>query len=442
MRDADARIASGARGGDGNTQRGGVGADANTNRGDGAPGVALRLPSDQDASGRTLGEAELVALRAVIESGTLTSTKGTYVKALETAFAAMLGVPHAVACASGTAAVHTAIAAIDPEPGDEIVTTPITDMGALAPIVYEAAVPVFADVDPVTGNVTAATIRDACSDRTRAVVVTHLFGRPCEMGEITALGRQLGVPIIEDCAQAFLAKSREAFVGSLGAFGCFSTQQGKHITSGEGGLVVTADDELARYAKRYVNKAWDYDAVGGTDHDFLALNYRMTELQGAVLCAQLEKLEAGVRQRIACARRFNERLAGVPGLTLAEPDEGDVHVYWRYALIVDPAEVPGGPTALAAELKLGGIASAPRYIQKPAFRCGVFANQKTFGESRFPFTLARPEAVDYDPARYPGTFEYLDRVLVLPWNERYTLHDVDHIADATIASVAKLRGEA
>jgi hypothetical protein len=107
--------------------------------------------------------------------------------------------------------------------------------------------------------------------------------------------------------------------------------------------------------------------------------------------------------------------------------------------MVDPGEVPGGTTALAAELKLGGIASAPRYIQKPAFRCGVFASQNTFGNSRFPFTLARPEAVDYDAARFPGTFEYLDRVLVLPWNERYTIEDVDRVADALIAAVDTLR---
>jgi perosamine synthetase len=438
MRDADARIASNTRGGDESTDRGNVGADSNTKRVDDAPGAALRLPSDQDASGRSLGEAELVALRAVIESGTLTSTKGSFVKGLEARFAEMLGTPHAVACASGTAAVHCAVAAIDPEPGEEIVTTPITDMGALAPIVYQGAVPVFTDVDPTTGNVTAETIRAACSDRTRAVIVTHLFGLPCDMTAIGAVASELGIPVIEDCAQAFLARSGDAYVGTMGKYGCFSTQQGKHITSGEGGLVVSADDERANFVKRYVNKAWDYDN-SPTDHDFLALNYRMTELQGAVLCAQLDKLDSGVRQRIACATHLNDRLEGVPGLTLPVPAAGDTHVYWRYVLMVDPDEVPGGTTALAAELKLGGIASAPRYIQKPAFRCGVFANQRTFGNSRFPFTLARPEAVDYDAARFPGTFEYLDRVLVLPWNERYTIEDVDRVADALIAAVDTLR---
>ena len=166
----------------------------------------LTLPSDQDASGRTLGAEEIALVAQAIRSGTLTSTKGTFVKTLEGRFADLLGVRHAYACASGTAAVHTAIAAIDPEPGDEIVTSPITDMGALAPILYQGAIPVFADVDPDTLNVTAATIQPRLSARTRAIVVTHLFGNPCEMSEIMALARARDIPVIEDCAQAFLAR--------------------------------------------------------------------------------------------------------------------------------------------------------------------------------------------------------------------------------------------
>src|SRR6267142_5908958 len=118
----------------------------------------MKLPSDADSSGRDLGAEELALLREVIESGTLNCTKGTQVKAFEKAFADRYGVPHARAVTSGTAAIHTAIAAIDPEPGDEIITTPITDMGAIAPILYQQAIPIFADVDPITLNVTADTV--------------------------------------------------------------------------------------------------------------------------------------------------------------------------------------------------------------------------------------------------------------------------------------------
>src|SRR5437667_12534356 len=138
----------------------------------------LTLPSDQEASGRTLGDEEIALAAEAIRSGTLTSTKGTFVKRLERRFAELLGVKHAWACASGTAAVHTAVAALDPEPGDEITTSPITDMGALTPILYQGAIPVFADVDSATCNITAATVEPCLSNRTRAIVVTHLFGNP------------------------------------------------------------------------------------------------------------------------------------------------------------------------------------------------------------------------------------------------------------------------
>src|SRR5439155_10929723 len=131
-------------------------------------------------------------LRQAIESGTLTATKGPLTKELERRFAEWIGAPHARACSSGTAAFHTAIAALDPEPGDEIVTTPITDMGALTPILYQGAIPVFADVDPLTYDVTAASIERVLSDRTRAIVVTHLFGNPCDMTDIMALARRRG----------------------------------------------------------------------------------------------------------------------------------------------------------------------------------------------------------------------------------------------------------
>ncbi len=147
----------------------------------------LTLPSDQDASGRTLGTEEVALLSEVIQSGTLTSTKGSFVKKFETEFAETIGASKAFACASGTAAIHSAIAAIDPNPGDEIVTSPITDMGALTPILYQGTIPVFADVDVKTYNVTARTIEACLSERTRAIIVTHLFGNPCDMTEIMEL---------------------------------------------------------------------------------------------------------------------------------------------------------------------------------------------------------------------------------------------------------------
>ncbi|OWK42952.1 DegT/DnrJ/EryC1/StrS family aminotransferase [Fimbriiglobus ruber] len=401
------------------------------------PVAALPLPSDQDATGRTLGDEEIALIAEAVRSGTLTVTKGRFGKTLETDFAALVGAKHAVACSSGSAAIHCAVAAFDPEPGDEIITTSITDMGALTPILYQGAIPVFADVDPRTGNVTAETIAARITDRTKAIVVTHLFGNPCDMTAIMALADAKNIPVIEDCAQAFLATHAGKPVGTFGAIGCFSLQQGKHVTTGEGGLVVANDPALARRVYLFVNKAWGYGDAN-PDHYFIALNYRFSEIQAACAVAQMAKLPSVVASRVATAARMDELLAGTPGVEIPHREPNDAHTYWKYCLRVDPAVIPGGPTALGKALKEANIASAPRYIQKPAFRCAVFRDQKTFGASRWPFTLARPEAVDYSAERFPGTFDYLDRVLVLPWNEKYTDDHLNYLGASIYQAATRL----
>lgn len=387
----------------------------------------LELPSDQDASGRTLGDEEVARVAEAIRSGTLTSTKGNFTRSFQERFATLCGAKHAWACASGTAAIHIAVAALDPEPGDEIITTAITDMGALAPILYQGAIPVFADVDPRSYNLTAETIRARLSPRTKAILLTHLFGNPCEMRDIMTLAREHNLPVIEDCAQSFMARSDGKHVGTIGSIGAFSLQQGKHITTGEGGIVVTDDPGLSRRSFLFINKAWGYGDPK-PDHYFLALNYRLSELQGAVALAQLDKLEWSVRQRQIMAARLTASLEGIPGISTPWVAAGNEHVYWKYCLHVDSKVIPGGSPELGRRLKERGIASAPRYIQKPAFQCEVIRAQRTFGNSRWPFTLARREAVDYSVENFPGTFAALEGVLVLPWNERYTEEIVDALA--------------
>jgi len=399
------------------------------------PGPILTLPSDQDASGRTLGDDEIALVSEAIRGGTLTCTKGNFTRRFEQDFAKLVGATAAHACSSGSAAIHCAVAALDPEPGDEIITSSITDMGALTPILYQGAIPVFADVDPLTGNLTANCIAARISPRTKAIVVTHLFGNPCDMTAIRAAAGT--IPIIEDCAQAFLAQHHGKMIGTLGTLGCFSLQQGKHITTGEGGLVVSDDPALARRVFLFINKAWGYGDVN-PDHYFLALNYRMSELQGACALGQLPKLEEVVNSRVRAAASLTQMLRDIPGVTTPVVASTDRHVFWKYCLMIDPAIINGGAVGMGKVLKEAGIASAPRYIQKPAFRCEIFAKQRTFGNSRWPFTLARPEAVNYDAALFPGTFEYLERVLVLPWNERYTSEHLEYLATAIRGAALRL----
>lgn len=390
----------------------------------------MTLPSDADASGRSFGAEELDELRRVVESGVLNCTKGTAVRTFEKRFAETLGIPFCRTTTSGTAAIHAAVAAIDPEPGDEIVTTPITDMGGITPIVYQAAIPVFADVDPRTFNVTAETIAPRITRRTKAVIVTHLFGLPCDMGPILELCAGHGIPVIEDCAQAFTASWQDRPVGTIGTIGAFSLQQGKHMTTGEGGMVVTADPGFERRMRLFIDKAWGYGDPK-PDHYFLALNYRMTELQGAVALAQLEKLEAMAAQRIRMARLMDEMIGGLPGVLPPAARPGSRHVYWKYPLTVDGSVIAGGVDAFAAKLKEAGIFSAPRYIQKPAFECQVIRDRVTFGKSGFPWVgehrRGEPEIV-YRPEDFPGTYEALSTIVVLPWNEKYTERHVEFIA--------------
>lgn len=402
------------------------------------PGLVMNLPSDQDSTGRTLGESELEYLREAVESGTLSTTKGRFGKALEKEFAAKLGAKHAFACTSGSAAIHVAVAAINPDPGDEIVTTSITDMGALTPLMYRGAIPVFAEVDTKTLNVTAKTIEKVLSDRTKAIIVTHLFGNPCEMNEIVALANAKGIPVIEDSAQTFLGKVGDKYAGAIGTIGCFSLQQGKHMTTGEGGIVVTNDDALARRMFLYINKAWGY-GDSNPDHYFMALNYRISELQAAVALGQLEKLEECVENRVRTADLLTGRLAGIDGVETPKIAANAKHVYWKYCLTVDDSKIKGGSVAMAGLLKEKNIFSAPRYIVKPAFMCEVFQRKNTLGTSQFPFNLARPEAIDYRVENFPDTAKALNDVLVLPWNEKYTDEHVAYIAENVRAAAEILR---
>lgn len=398
----------------------------------------MTLPSDQDASGRTFDETEIALVTEVLRSGTLTTTKGKFGKMLEQKFAEKFGAKYAYACTSGSAAIHIAVATVNPNPGDEIITTSITDMGALTPLMYRGVVPVFAEVDPKTLNVTAETIAAKISDRTKAIIVTHLFGNPCEMGPIMELAKQHNLPVIEDSAQTFLAKCGDAYAGTIGDIGCFSLQQGKHMTVGEGGMVITNDEKIARHMFLYINKAWGYGDANA-DHYFMALNYRISELQAAAALGQLEKLEECVANRQRTAALFTELIKGIDGIETPVIADNATHVYWKYPLTVDDSKIEGGSPALANVLKEKNIFSAPRYIVKPAFMCQVFQEKNTLGDSQFPFNLAREGAVDYEMENYPLTAKALHDVLVLPWNEKYTDEHVRYIADNVRIAASRLR---
>jgi dTDP-4-amino-4,6-dideoxygalactose transaminase len=398
----------------------------------------ISLPSDGDHTGRDLGKEELDLVRQVLETGTLFSPRGKFVARFEKEFAARYGMAYAYACSSGSAAVHCAVAALNPEPGDEIITTPITDMGALSAILFQGVVPVFCDVDPDSYNVTAEAIAHRITPRTRGVIVTHLFGVPCDMDPIMALCNARGIPVIEDSAQAFDATYNGKAVGTIGSVACFSFQQGKHMTTGEGGIVMTNNPDLARRMFLFINKGWGYGDKN-PDHEFLAPNYRMNEVTGAVALAQLAKLTSVVTRRKATAAQFTARISGISGIKPQKRPPNSEPVYWKYCVNVDESKTGVGIMEIAARMRAAGVFTVPRYIGKPAFECTIFRDKVTFGKSNWPYSHANRAGlppVDHDRTNFPGAVKALSQVLVIPWNEFYTDEHVKYIADALHASVA------
>jgi perosamine synthetase len=399
-------------------------------------GPAVRdtpFPSTADASGRTFGAAEAAAAARVVASGVLWRVDGTEVAALEREFAEQLGAAHAVASTSGTAALHLAVAAVNPEPGDEVIVPPITDFGTVIAVLACNAVPVFADVDPVTGCVTAESVAARLSERTRAVLVVHLFGGPAPIDEIVATCRPRGVAVIEDCAQAYLTvpPGPGGPAGTRGDIGCFSLQQTKHISAGDGGLTVTDDAGLARRMRLFADKGWPRDS-GERTHLFLGLNYRMTELVGAVARVQLTRLAGVVAARREVARRLVAGLADLRGLRVPPPAEIERHSFWLFPMLLDPGAAGVANADFGRALAAEGIPVSAGYLDRPVYLTPALTERRTYGDSAFPLT-APPARRDFRYARgdCPAAETLIDRtLLVLQCNERYTDRDVDDIVTA------------
>ncbi|MCX5660397.1 MAG: DegT/DnrJ/EryC1/StrS family aminotransferase [Planctomycetota bacterium] len=202
-----------------------------------------------------------------------------------------LGAPFAVPASSGTASLHVAVAGLGIPAGYEVITSPITDMGTAVAILYQNAVPVFAEVDPRTFNITAKSIEAVITERTRAVVLVHLAGTPADMDEIVALCKARKIALIEDCAQSWGATYKGKAVGNFGDAGCYSFNDFKHLSCGDGGFIITHDEAAYRSMHNCGDKYYDRLAQGNRLAG-LGANYRMTELQGAVALAHNANLFA------------------------------------------------------------------------------------------------------------------------------------------------------
>lgn len=365
------------------------------------------------------GADELEQLREALDQGTLFGPQGRKVKDLEAAMARHVGLAHATACSSGTAAIHAALIAAGVSPGDEVIVPPITDMGSLIPVLYQGAVPVFADVEPDTGCLSAASVAERVTERTAAVLAVHLAGNPCDLDALLDVCNKRGVMLIEDCAQAWGATYRGRPVGAFGAMGCYSLNEFKHISCGDGGLVVTDDDALARRLTLAVDKCYDRAAGAGMrDPTFLANNYRMTELQAAVALAQLPKLPDIVARRRAWCEGLSARIAGLPGVHPPAATPGADPSWWFYALRVD-----GDANAFAEALRAEGLPAAAHYIGRCVYEYPLFVNHSAFPRGGHAY-----EREAYAPGLCPNAEAFLRSVVILAINEGYTETDLEETA--------------
>ncbi|WP_135229235.1 DegT/DnrJ/EryC1/StrS family aminotransferase [Deinococcus fonticola] len=294
---------------------------------------------------------EIQAVNDVLQSGKVNYWTGNVCREFEREYADYLGVNHTIALHNGTLALELALYAFGIGEGDEVITTTRTFIASASAAVMRGCVPVIADVDPVSQNITAETIRPLITSRTRAIIPVHLAGWPCDMDPIMALAREHNLIVIEDCAQAHGAFYKGRPVGSIGHAGAFSFCQDKIMTTGgEGGLLALNDTAVWKKAWAFKDHGKSYDAVYNKEHppgfrwlhESFGTNWRMLEVQGAIGRIQLRKLPEWAARRRANAAVLNERFGAVAAFRLTLPPSEIDHAYYKYYVFVKPEQLREG----------------------------------------------------------------------------------------------------
>ena len=335
-----------------------------------------------------VGEEEWQALREPIMSGWL--TQGPKVEAFERRFAELHEVRHAVATTSCTTALHLALLAVGVRPGDEVIVPAFTWVASANAVLYCGATPVFVDVDPTTFNVDVEQALAAVTERTRAVVPVHLFGLCAEVARLRA-GLPETVAVVEDAACAAGARSDERFAGGLGDVAAFSFHPRKSVTTGEGGMVTTDDDDIAARVRRLRNHGASISEEQRhagpkpylmADFDVLGFNYRMTDLQGAVGLVQIEKLKGFIAERARWAAWYRDRLGDLDWLRLPQEPMQGRHAWQAFVCTLDPTRAPMSRNAMMEHLHAAGISTRPGTHAVPSL--GHYREHYRFGPNGFP----------------------------------------------------------
>jgi perosamine synthetase len=281
------------------------------------------------------------------------SSAGAFVERFKHAFAGRMGVRHGVAVANATAALHCALAALDLGPGDEVIVPAFTMMATIFAVLYTGATPVFVDCEIETFNLDPALLEGVVTARTRAIVAVHLFGHPCDMDAVNAVARRHGLAVVEDAAEAHGATYHGRSCGALGDVACFSFYANKIVTTGEGGMVLTSDKGLARRVRKLRDPC--HSDERRFIHDDIGFNYRMTNVQAAIGCGELENLDHYVARKQAMAARYEAGLRALRGVRTPRTLPHVRNVFWMYAILVDEAQYGRSKDELRALLREDGI---------------------------------------------------------------------------------------
>jgi perosamine synthetase len=400
----------------------------------GAAGAKLAVEGGEKAvksSGGKLirwGDPERQRLGAMLDQSTLFYWKGPQTTALIERVQQHHPMKHVMTCSSGTAALHIAVAAAGIGPGDEVITTGITDHGTVVGILFQLAVPVFVDLEPDTANLSVEAVARAITPRTKAIIAVHLTGNPCDLQGLKALADRHKLVLIEDCAQAWGAKYRGQPVGTVGHISCFSLQNGKHVTCGDGGVVGSNDDRFGPLLQRFGDKGMDrLNAKPFDSTAVLATNYRMSEPQAAVAAAQLDRLEAIAAKRARLGELLTEGISGLPAIVPPRVNAGDRATCWFYMFMLNPDRLNCSRQEFAKALQAEGAPSGAGYIALPLYKLPVF-QEHAFFAGRWPVKEMGLTSMDYRKVSLPNTEKIIEQCM------RITIHEA--MSETYISEVA------
>lgn len=385
-------------------------------------------------TGKRFGEEELKQLAEALEQNTLFYHFGHKVQQFLSDFNAMYQVPYSVAASSGTAAIHVALGAAGVTVGDEVITSPITDQGTVIGILYQNAIPVFADLEPNSYNLDPKSVEARITPRTKAIVVVHLAGNPCDMDPIMAIAKKYNLKVIEDCAQAYLTTYKGKLVGTIGDYGCFSTNDFKHISTGDGGIVTVNSGLEGDYHRTHAFADKNYRRMGNDLNrtpSSLAPNYRMTELQGAVGIAQLNKLPWICERRNVLGEALNEGLRDLDELTVMKIPADSTCTYWFYMFRMKDGALNCSREQFCEALSAEGIANRMGYIPDVVYMQPMFQNKQAYLGSHFPFDQSD---IQYNRGDCPEAENILRTAVQVPISEFYSDEDIQE----TIAAIRKV----